>query len=316
LDRSPLSVLGGALKSLFRYDVHPVDYFLLHFPERPENDLVEHANTLFMNRFHRSQNSRKARGCFQNKKAFLDAFTRFTNRRHFDLSEHNGDAFRQWLMEAQPRHVMVKTLFGTGGKGVMKLTLDYRSHPVLMPDQVPFDVFFSRLISKKFLLAEEFVTQHPLLMAWNPSCVNTIRVITLLQPNGRTSVFAAILRLGSGAEVDNFHSGGIAVLIDLERGTTQGRGFRMEPSNEEFCVTHPITQVPLEGLAIPFWKETLHMVTEAASVVPGAGTVGWDMAITPDGPCIIEGNDNWDKIILEKALGRGIRKDLEPLMQM
>jgi hypothetical protein len=33
------------------------------------------------------------------------------------------------------------------------------------------------------------------------------------------------------------------------------------------------------------------MVEEAALVLPKVRYVGWDAAITPNGPCLIEGND-------------------------
>ena len=38
-------------------------------------------------------------------------------------------------------------------------------------------------------------------------------------------------------------------------------------------------------------KEVKELVLKAAMVVPNVKYVGWDVAITPTGPVIIEGND-------------------------
>ena len=38
-------------------------------------------------------------------------------------------------------------------------------------------------------------------------------------------------------------------------------------------------------------REAIALAKEAAQVVPQITHVGWDVAITPDGPALIEGND-------------------------
>ena len=41
---------------------------------------------------------------------------------------------------------------------------------------------------------------------------------------------------------------------------------------------------------IPYWKESLETCLKAAKMVDGLGYVGWDIAVTPNGPVLIEGN--------------------------
>ena len=55
--------------------------------------------------------------------------------------------------------------------------------------------------------------------------------------------------------------------------------------------THPDTGIPLVGYQLPMVPEAIAMAKEAAQVFPQVGHVGWDMAVTPDGPAIIEGNN-------------------------
>ena len=53
---------------------------------------------------------------------------------------------------------------------------------------------------------------------------------------------------------------------------------------------HPISQTTIKGFQIPCWKEAREMVIEAAKLSPHVRYVGWDVAITVDGPTLVEGN--------------------------
>lgn len=60
----------------------------------------------------------------------------------------------------------------------------------------------------------------------------------------------------------------------------------------EIFIKHPSTNKLIKNTEIPYWEEIREMVTEASNVVPEVGYIGWDIAITPKGPIIIEGNAN------------------------
>ena len=53
---------------------------------------------------------------------------------------------------------------------------------------------------------------------------------------------------------------------------------------------HPDTHVKLQGYTIPYVKEAVEMVLKAATITPQIRYVDWDIATTPTGPAIIEGN--------------------------
>lgn len=61
------------------------------------------------------------------------------------------------------------------------------------------------------LVIEAAITQSTFLDIINPSCINTIRVISMLKKNGGVKIYSSILRMGVGnAKVDNACSGGIS----------------------------------------------------------------------------------------------------------
>ena len=51
-----------------------------------------------------------------------------------------------------------------------------------------------------------------------------------------------------------------------------------------------MTGKKIPGTQIPYWEEAKSMCLEAMHRVPQVRFVAWDVAITPNGPVIIEGN--------------------------
>ena len=53
------------------------------------------------------------------------------------------------------------------------------------------------------------------------------------------------------------------------------------------------------GREIPLWKEAMAMVKRAAEMIPSVKYIGWDVAISENGPLFIEGNHDPDLDIME-----------------
>ncbi|SLN52463.1 hypothetical protein ROA7450_02634 [Roseovarius albus] len=45
---------------------------------------------------------------------------------------------------------------------------------------------------------------------------------------------------------------------------------------------------------MPFWTETVAMCLQAAKSFPNVRSIAWDVAVTEEGPLIVEGNTQWD----------------------
>ena len=74
---------------------------------------------------------------------------------------------------------------------------------------------------------------------------------------------------------------------------------------------HPITRIPIVGFEIPFWKETIAMVKEAALLHPQNRSIGWDIVITESGPGFIEDNHDWCKLLWQLPAKKGMKSVLE-----
>jgi hypothetical protein len=77
-------------------------------------------------------------------------------------------------------------------------------------------------------------------------------------------------------------------LIDIDREEIISEGFYAK--DREVCEMHPTTKWKLKGTKLPFIKESVELVKNMAKVVPELSYIGWDVAITPSGPVIVEGN--------------------------
>lgn len=137
-------------------------------------------------------------------------------------------------------------------------------------------------------LIESFLEQHSEMALLNASSVNTIRIWLTLEQD-RCRVLGAYLRVGrKGSQVDNTSSGGIACPVDVESGRVREAFALTRPSYN--MLEHPDSQTPLVGFQIPFWNEAKSLAQEALLAFPYMKLTGLDMAITPNGPSIIELN--------------------------
>jgi Sugar-transfer associated ATP-grasp len=145
-------------------------------------------------------------------------------------------------------------------------------------------------------IVQERLANHPALAELAPYATNTVRVQTLLSEMGEVHVLGAVLRLSRrGKMVDNFSQGGVAVAVDPETGVT-GRGIT---KHSDFISRHPDSGVDLAGRQLPFWDEVLSLVRRGAGCLTGLRGVGWDVAVTPTGPVVVEANNNWDLQVLQ-----------------
>jgi glutathione synthase/RimK-type ligase-like ATP-grasp enzyme len=195
---------------------------------------------------------------------------------------------------------ILKPIIGLGGTNVQKIETK---------TIVDRKKFYEDLKNKKMFI-EEFIVQDPRWGEICPNSVNTLRVMTSVV-NGKPKLFFAAARIGSGKYVvDNFHAGGMAALIDLETGKLIGNGFTKKLDEYE---RHPVTNIKIDGYEIPYWNEVKEMVLEAALVNENVNVVGWDVAITKDGPVIIEGNrgPGWD--LVQVLLNKGTKYMLEDI---
>lgn len=125
--------------------------------------------------------------------------------------------------------------------------------------------------------------------AMYPGSINTLRIVTVLKDE-KVNIYEAIWRIGcKGASVDNFGSGGIVLGIDGQ-GRCMKHGFR-EIKWGRIYENHPDTGVRFEGYLCPLFKEACALVLRGHGLIHDGSIIAWDIALTKDGPVIVECNE-------------------------
>lgn len=234
---------------------------------------------------------------FSNKINFNKNFQKYTKRNFYDYEE-GKENLREFLNKN--KEFIIKPIIGLGGTKVEKIQANKIKD---------IDKFYDKLKNERLFL-EQFIIQNKEWGKISPNSVNTIRVMTSAI-NGKSEVFFAAARIGNGKViVDNFHSGGMGVLIDLEKGILLGNGINKKLEEFEY---HEQTKIKFNGYKIPYWQEILEITKEAALINDKVNIVGWDVAITDKGPVIIEGNrgPGWD--LVQVLLKKGTKYMLEDI---
>ncbi len=199
--------------------------------------------------------------------------------------------FLQMLMVENPlvgSLIIKKMKNSSGGIFIYKVNRDD-----LTSDRAKLSDLYRRMLSSEFLI-QEFVQQHNSISAINPYCLNTIRIDTFTNKQNMSRIFSMLLRVGMNQSyVDNVNSGGVYVGIDLDKGSLRPLGYTdITHGGAKTFTGNMVTGVKFEGYPVPFFMETKELVLKASRLVPQIKLIGWDVAILPKGPVLLEGNDH------------------------
>lgn len=226
----------------------------------------------------------------------------------FDKSIHVS---LEEYVETNQADVFIKSINGECADGVYHLEFDYgviKINGVLCN----FEDLQVMTANKKFILQEK-IYQAKALAVLHPYSINTIRLETVYNyKEKRIEILPPLLRVGTNKnKVDNWAVGGFAIGIDVEKKCLRKYGF-YKPAYGTKAVRHPDTGILFEGYPIPFLEEAIEAAKRFHSYLTDVHSIGWDIAITDEGPCFVEGNDNWE-ISLVQVCSHGLMDDFKRL---
>ena len=249
------------------------DFLNYELYNKTRDELKEYVTIKHQDKFYEIVSPSKYKTFFTIKTNFLKNFKKYIDRDFFDKGSIKD------LKAFLKKHdcFMVKPYDGLGGHGIQK---------VYTKDIKNIDEFYKKINDEKLFL-EEYVIQHPEINKICDKSVNTIRIMTFGY-NGKSKILFAAMRFGNGkSSLDNFHQGGMGVLVDIKTGKLVGKAFNKDL---EYFTKHPYSNIKFDGFQIPNWDKVKKLVLEAALVNPHIHVVGWDVAVTEDGATFIEGN--------------------------
>lgn len=270
-----IKLMSDILYCTIRYLASPNNYKKFKFYELKANKRKTYITNGCSEKIINKYNDDKYRGIFEDKVLFAQKFNKFFKRGWLNINSMEYDEFKKFILDKEK--VIYKPIDSAQANGIEVIKIKENEN---------VEQIYKYLKGKPNGILEEWIVQHESVSKIYKNAVNCLRVITILE-NNKCNIVSAYLAMANANEIANLATGDLVSYIDLDNGTlnTDASNFSGKVFKE-----HPVSHVKIKGFQIPYWEEVCSMLKEASKVVPQVRYIGWDIAITPDGPLIIEGN--------------------------
>jgi len=302
--RSKTRLLLDILYSVLRYKISIVEYFQYNFYLIGKEERIKYVGTPYLEEYQLKMNPKSENYLLQNKLKFLEIYAPFVKHSYAtiaDLQTNNNAAAK--VLTNKSGKIVLKSILGESGKGI----------EVISVKDIDSRAIIKRLAATGNDFVEEYIIQHRDLMRLAPSAVNTLRIVTQLNKLDEVEILGTSLRISIHSFIDNMSAGNVAAPVNLSTGIIEGPGVYLDITKPDEY-KHPLSGIDIIGFTVPYWKESLQMAKDAASFNKNNRSIGWDIAITDDGPDLIEGNHNWGKQLWQLPVKRGLKPLIEPYL--
>ena len=206
------------------------------------------------------------------------------------------------LLASTPGEVVVKPSFGNRGTDVTVLLRNGHGWTGLRGAPADPAALYERIRAgdpADVHLVQRRLRNHPQIEEIADSPVlQTLRLITIVRPDGSVYFVSGILKIATGGvDTDNYLKGATGngyCLLTMDDGRL-GRFTTSAPDGVGIVSSPevPATGVRVLGRPLPMFAECCELARRAALLLLPMRTLGWDIAITPDGPVLLEGNNWW-----------------------
>jgi hypothetical protein len=151
------------------------------------------------------------------------------------------------------------------------------------------------------LIVNHWLKNHPEISDLAKDSLLTFRVFTCLDSTGEPRLTHAFMRIMSKLEpswktIEEYGS-----KIDLDTGRMNRACADRDLAPDAWWDIHPKTGAQVTGRAISGWKCIADLAVAAHREFSDWVVIGWDLAWTPEGPILIEGNSDPDTHYLQRV---------------
>ena len=315
--KTKLRVFIDQIRQIIKWGAVEENYFLYGFDVknfRNQDDYISFGYHLSLRNYlnnHPSRQEYSYTGVMRDKfyfSVFMESFG-FKVPQSYGLSE-NGMLFRMEDKRSIPleemvsgdMHLIFKPIDGWCGEDIFEVRI-IGSQIFCDNEEVTIEDLKNKTSRGKFFVQYYIENQHPDMRALYPKAINSLRITTVRDVNsGKIEIMGCMLLMGAReAIVSNWHYGGVIINIE-DNGYLNKYGYSF---TEKRIVKHPDTGVVFETFKVPFFEEAKDMAIRCHEMFYGIHSVGWDFAITVEGPVFIEANDNWG-IAAHQMVGEGL----------
>jgi hypothetical protein len=301
-NKTRANIVLDIMYCVLKFKISIMEYFQFNFFQIGKEERANYVGTPFLEEYLIKMNPKSERHLLDNKLILIKTYAPFFKRSYATLTDlqANNDSVTKVLHNKSGK-IVLKWMYGECGKRIEVL-------PVKGLDAQAIINYLSAT-GNDFI--EECIIQHRDLMNLSPSGVNTLRIITQLNINDEVEILGTCLRISINSFIDNMSAGNIAAPVNTLTGVIEGPGVYFDITKPDEY-NHPVTGVQIIGYKIPYWKESLQMAKDAALYNKKNRSIGWDIAVTDNGPDLVEGNLNWGKQLWQMPVKRGLKHLLFP----
>ncbi len=186
--------------------------------------------------------------------------------------------------------LFLKPISGKGGQGIYIFYREDGCYYEIKTKVKLNENFLERITNNKNFLVQGKLKQDKQISEIYPFSINTLRIVTE-NKNGRIKILTALLRMGRwGNEIDNFSQGGLIIKVNIEDGSFEKQAF----SKFGDCFTkHPDSNFIFKNRKIKKWEVICDFLNVHTKKIDNLTYIGWDIALTEDGPLVIEVNTDF-----------------------
>ena len=275
--KSRIATFFDMLYCAKKYGAGYYDYQIFAFYNLNKEQRATYVTRLISKKFNTFMNDYDYAHFLENKDEFNKLYKDYIGREFVQLQEASREEVEKFCSSRE--YIFCKMQDLECGHGCERIkTSDYKS----------FDELYKYLTDKGFCTLEDNIQQHEALSKLYPNAVNSMRIITVLDKDGVPHVLYIVQKMGLGGSIIDNNC--LFAPVDPETGKIMYPAHSGDTLKGIIYTEHPDTHVKLQGYTIPFVKEAVQMVLKAATITPQIRYVGWDVATTPNGSAIIEGN--------------------------
>ena len=193
------------------------------------------------------------------------------------------------------RSLSVKPTLGARGKGFRL----YRRDAADFSASALYDHLTKSTEWDNFVIQRRAHSHSDIVQLTGSEALQTARIVTWVTSQGDIDVYLTFFRMVVGANLyDNYNyglSGNLIANIDPVSGRlTTATGASSDGIGFSVLTNYPKTGVRFADFELPHWQEARKLAERAAMLFLPLRTIGWDLALTDDGPLLLEGNAEWD----------------------
>jgi Sugar-transfer associated ATP-grasp len=218
-------------------------------------------------------------------------------------------ALKDFLTGLNTYPLFAKANSGLGSFGAF-IIIGVDGDQVLLEQSSPvtFTDLFEKRIGARTYLLQSCIDNHPTIKAFS-KYLATVRTVNMVKADTVWTPFALLKVPSTTSIADNYwRSGNLLANLDVDTGVikrvVRGKGVELEELTD-----HPETGQRLIGLALPHWDK-LRDINEACARLYGRLRYhSLDIALTPEGPQVVEINIGGSFVLPQIGSGTGLLSD-------